>query len=229
MITTVVGAGQRVPAVAPADRSFAALDAVTLDAHGTLVQVTDPVPALLALLRERGVASTPERVGAAFQAEAEHYVAGSVRGRDEATLAELRRDCASVFLEALGADLEPSEFAEPFVGAIGFEVLPEVVETLLGLRARGLSLAVVANWDVSVHVRLEELGLSGLVDMVLSSAEVGAMKPDPHIFAVALERLGVEPARALHVGDGRVDEEGAAAAGLRFAPAPLAEAFRGWT
>jgi len=41
----------------------------------------------------------------------------------------------------------------------------------------------------------------------------------------ALERLDVEPARALHVGDEPIDEQGARAAGMRFLPAPLAEAF----
>ena len=42
---------------------------------------------------------------------------------------------------------------------------------------------------------------------------------------VALERLRVRPERALHVGDSAADEQGARAAGMRFAPAPLAEAF----
>ena len=36
-------------------------------------------------------------------------------------------------------------------------------------------------------------------------------------------------ARALHVGDEDEDEQGAAAAGVRFAPAPLATAFAGWS
>lgn len=228
MITNVVSAGQRVRAAAHTDRSFATLDAVTLDAHGTLVRILDPVARLAALLRDRGVACAPEHVSAAFRAEAEYYVAHSSEGRDGPSLAALRRECAGVFLTSAGAALDPGEFAEPFVSALQFEVIPGVVETLHALRARGLALAVVANWDVSVHERLAELGLSPLVDTVLSSAEAGVMKPDPAIFAAALDRLGVSPERALHVGDGRVDEEGAAAAGLRFAPVPLSTAFRGW-
>jgi FMN phosphatase YigB (HAD superfamily) len=38
---------------------------------------------------------------------------------------------------------------------------------------------------------------------------------------LALERLGVPPGRALHVGDEPADEEAARAAGMRFAWAPL--------
>jgi HAD superfamily hydrolase (TIGR01509 family) len=59
---------------------------------------------------------------------------------------------------------------------------------------------------------------------VVTSAEVGLPKPDPAVFRRALELLGVRPERALHVGDSESDETGARAAGMRFAPAPLAAA-----
>ncbi|TMK91576.1 MAG: hypothetical protein E6G42_08290, partial [Actinobacteria bacterium] len=45
----------------------------------------------------------------------------------------------------------------------------------------------------------------------------------PRIFELALERLGVSASRALHVGDAEADEEGARAAGMHFAAAPLAD------
>ena len=48
-----------------------------------------------------------------------------------------------------------------------------------------------------------------------------ARKPDPRIFLLTLERLGVNPGRALHVGDDEVDRDGAVAAGLAFEPVPL--------
>jgi putative hydrolase of the HAD superfamily len=65
-------------------------------------------------------------------------------------------------------------------------------------------------------------GFAGFFTAIVSSAEAGAAKPDPEVFHLALERLGVSADRALHVGDGDVDRDGAAAAGLAFAPAPLA-------
>jgi putative hydrolase of the HAD superfamily len=87
-----------------------------------------------------------------------------------------------------------------------------------------LRLCVVSNWDIGLSEHLQRLGL----DLpVATSAEAGAAKPDPAVFALALQRLGVgDPARAVHVGDDAADEAGALAAGLRFEPAPLAEAAR---
>ena len=79
----------------------------------------------------------------------------------------------------------------------------------------------MSNWDETLPGRLEAFD----VDVVVSSAEAGASKPDPAIFRLALERLGVQPERTLHVGDSPADAEGAQAAGMRFAPAPLAEVF----
>jgi putative hydrolase of the HAD superfamily len=200
------------------------VDAVTIDAYGTLVGLRNPVPALRTALRTRGVDRTDEQVAAAFRAEVDYYVPRSHEGRDEATLALLRRDCAQVFLEAAGAGhLDAGEFAPAFVGSLEFEPLPGAVEACEKLRRRGLPVAVVSNWDVGLHEHLHRLGLDLVV---VTSADVGAAKPDPAIFLHALQRLGAEPSRAVHVGDSPADEEGARAAGMAFRPAPLARAVR---
>ena len=62
---------------------------------------------------------------------------------------------------------------------------------------------MVSNWDVSLHERLDELGLAPLLDGAVASAELGAAKPDPAIFAHALALAGAEPERAWHAGDSR--------------------------
>jgi putative hydrolase of the HAD superfamily len=199
------------------------LDAVTIDAYGTLVTVRDPIPALRRTLRARGVERTPEQVAAAFAVEARYYRDRSHEGADEASLALLRRDCAAVFLDALEADVDPEEFALPYVEALEFEPMPGAVRAVSELERLGLRLAVVSNWDVALHGYLEQLGLAERFGAVVTSAEAGAPKPDPRIFALALERLRVRPERALHIGDSEADEEGARAAGMAFAPAPLAD------
>src|SRR5204863_4168 len=72
------------------------------------------------------------------------------------------------------------------------------------------------NWDVSLHERLLETGLAPLLDGAVASAEIGAAKPDPAIFAAALEIAGVGPAEACHVGDTPdADVAGALRAGVR--------------
>ena len=190
--------------------------------------LAEPADALGTLLRTRGVERTREDVAAAFAEEAAYYRPRSLEGRDEASLARLRRDCARVFLAALAADLSPEEFAPAFVAALEYRLVPGAREALARLQARGLALAVVANWDISLGERLASLGIGPLLSATVTSAEAEAAKPDPQIFLCALDRLGVSPERALHVGDEGADEQGAAAAGMRFAPAPLASAFADW-
>lgn len=185
------------------------LDAVTIDAMGTLVRLRDPVPRLAAAA---GVDEETAKRG--FAAEVAYYVPRAHEGRDADSLADLRARCTAIFNEAAGASLAP----EQFLDAIVFEPEPGAFEAVRRLQLHGLALCVVSNWDCSLPEHLEQLGLRL---PVVTSAEAGAAKPDPAIFLLALERLGVEPSRALHVGDSPEDEQGARAAGLRFAPAPL--------
>jgi HAD superfamily hydrolase (TIGR01509 family) len=193
------------------------VDAVTIDAYGTLVTLVDPVPSLQAALAARGVERSAAQVRDAFEAEAEFYSART----HERPLAELRRRCVEVFLRAANADLDVDEFVAPFLDAIAFEPMPGAVEAVTRLRSLGLALAVVSNWDETLPERIGDFG----VEVVVSSAEVGVPKPDPALFRLALERLGVRAERALHVGDSPEDEEGARAAGMQFVPAPLENLF----
>jgi HAD superfamily hydrolase (TIGR01509 family) len=202
------------------------VEAVTIDAFGTLVELRDPVPALRAALVARGVDRTDEEVRRAFQVEVAYYVQRSHEGRDEPSLALLRRDCAAVFLGAAEAPLDVDDFTDAFVETLAFGVLPGAAEALRELKAAGLRLAVVSNWDVGLHDHLRELGLEQLVDLVLTSAEAGAPKPAPQMFSLAVERLGAAPERTVHIGDTEADAEGARAAGMHFEPAPLADAAR---
>jgi putative hydrolase of the HAD superfamily len=203
---------------------FGDLDAVTVDGYGTLLKLPDPAGALVHALAAAGVTRSREAVAAAFAAEARYYRPRAHLGRDPESLAALRRECVAVFLTELDADLDPGIFVDAFIGSLVFVPVPGAVETLERLAVR-TRLAVVANWDRSLHEHLERLGLDRYFDAVVTSAEAGAAKPHPAIFLAALRRLDVEPARALHVGDEPIDEEGARAAGMRFLPAPLATAF----
>jgi len=92
----------------------------------------------------------------------------------------------------------------------------EVPEVLAELRARGLTLAVCSNWDWDLLEAMDAAGLSASVDVVVSSAWVGARKPHPRMYDAVLTRTGVAPDDALFVGDTwTCDVDGPRAAGLR--------------
>jgi FMN phosphatase YigB (HAD superfamily) len=201
----------------------AELDAVTLDAYGTLVELRNPIPELSRALVDRGHERSEEQIRAGFQAEVAYYRDHSAEGNDEGGLERLQRDCAKVFLDAVGAELDPGGFAPVYAGAMRFAVLPGVHESLERLHALGLELAVVANWDLSLRKMLAEAGLARFFRVVVHAAR----KPAPDGFLVALAELRVEPPRAVHIGDDEADRRGAAAAGLLFAPAPLTAAVQG--
>jgi HAD superfamily hydrolase (TIGR01509 family) len=91
----------------------------------------------------------------------------------------------------------------------------DAVPTLKALRDKGIRTALVSNIGVDVRPVLERAGLAGLLDAVVLSCDIGAVKPDPAIFTHALELIGVRPERALMVGDSWRDDGGAAQVGTR--------------
>lgn len=193
------------------------LEAVLLDAYGTLVELRDPAARLGERLAAEGHPHAADRVEAALAGEIRFYRRNHDRGRDAATLAALRLDCARVLAEGLGLDAPPlPRLAAILVESLRFELIPDVLPALDDLAAAGLRLAVVSNWDAGLGDVLADLGVAGRFEAVVVSAVVGAGKPDPAIFAHALSALGVSPTRALHCGDHpELDCAGAQRAGVR--------------
>lgn len=198
------------------------LDAVTVDAMGTLVDLDHPVERLADALVTRGQERTRGQVAEAFRREVAFYLEHKLDARDAESLAALRRECARVFLEGAGADLDPGDFSADFVGAMVFAPVDGAPAAVERLRSAGLALACVSDWDIGLEEQLAKIGIDRLFDSIVTSAEAGAPKPEPALFEAALGRLGVAPGRALHVGDGDGDRMGASAAGMSFEPIPLA-------
>jgi putative hydrolase of the HAD superfamily len=103
-----------------------------------------------------------------------------------------------------------------FDGTDAWDVAPGGRQLLQSLRHRGMRLGVISNWHGALHRILNHLDLSSCLDFVLVSAEHGYKKPHPSIFHAALQRAGVDPARAVHIGDSRRDDvDGAREVGIR--------------
>ncbi|MFG1924812.1 HAD family hydrolase [Cryptosporangium sp. NPDC048952] len=81
----------------------------------------------------------------------------------------------------------------------------DAAPVLAALRAHGVRVAVVSNIAHDLRPTFDHHGLTQWIDAFVFSYEVDAMKPSPKIFSAACEELGVEPARALMVGDTTAD------------------------
>jgi putative hydrolase of the HAD superfamily len=195
------------------------LEAVLLDAGGVLVQ---PGWAHIArALSSRGVAVSAGTLAAAFRSAMRDVDDPEViRRTDDATRGRVFFDRllarASVSGERGAIEAAWEEVAEHQRRRNVWDVVeadaPAALERLAGL---GLRLVVVSNANGTLRAHLGRLGLAQRVHAIVDSAEVGAEKPGPRIFAIALEAVGVPREAALHVGDMyHVDVVGARAAGL---------------
>jgi putative hydrolase of the HAD superfamily len=202
------------------------LDAVLLDAGGTLVRLDfEWIAAMLGTLGHRTDAAALRRAEVEGRRRYDAS-AGHALGPDDVHPAlGSRGDVHAYFrgmLEAAGVPqgvLGPAEaemharqaqpvglWARPMEGAR--EMLPR-------LRALGLRLAVVSNSDGRAEAHLVHSGVRDDIELVVDSQVVGIEKPDPGIFRIALERMGIAADRALYAGDIRsVDEAGARATGM---------------
>jgi HAD superfamily hydrolase (TIGR01509 family) len=91
-------------------------------------------------------------------------------------------------------------------------------DALDALRAHGVRVAIISNSEGMLDRLFTELGVLHHFDLVVDSGKVGFEKPDPRIYRVAFEHFGVDPNRALHLGDiFATDILGARAAGCRYA------------
>jgi epoxide hydrolase-like predicted phosphatase len=76
--------------------------------------------------------------------------------------------------------------------------------------------SILSNADVSLRHRLEhELRIHHLFDDIVCSAEVGMAKPDPEVFHLAAERLGLRPEHCAFIDDWDKNVEAARAVGMR--------------
>ncbi len=96
------------------------------------------------------------------------------------------------------------------------DIDPLILDTVRALSAGGFKIGLISNADVCDRLHWAESPLYPYFDDTIFSCDVGLVKPDPAIYLLSLERLGVRPGEALFVGDGGSSEmKGARAAGLR--------------
>lgn len=124
--------------------------------------------------------------------------------------------CRRLGLDEAEAPVLARAVYDSFGSADRWRAYPDVVPAFERLKARGVSVGIISNWDTRLEGVLRGLGLGGLIDVVVCSAVEGLHKPDPRIFELACARAGVSVFRSAHVGDHMyADVVGARACGMK--------------
>jgi 2-haloacid dehalogenase len=107
-------------------------------------------------------------------------------------------------------DVYVEHFAETLVGPV-----PGMADLVRDLADAGIRLLGLTNWPAETfHLAQPAAPAIGLLEDVLVSGREGVAKPDPAIFALLVERYGLDPARTVFVDDAERNVTAAAAAGF---------------
>lgn len=114
-----------------------------------------------------------------------------------------------------------AEFETPAVidGPLGgYLVFDDVIAATTRLHDAGIKTAIISNADSDVTDLCVQLDFAKGMDLIVTSALIGYEKPHIRTFEAAFVPLGIDPARALHIGDQpKSDVAGALNAGMRAA------------
>jgi putative hydrolase of the HAD superfamily len=179
-------------------------DAVVFDYYGTLAEHDGGGVSVAAVLCELGYELPPDLARRYWQdgldgtehdehsRSREHYVAWQQSRLasllDECGVPRTRHDEVIARLRAPGANGR----------MVAYDDAPKVLQALRDAR---IGTAICSNWDWDLHESLDQAGLTGTVDVVVSSAWVGARKPHVRIYDHTLRALGTTADRTLFVGD----------------------------
>ncbi|MEZ0358861.1 HAD family hydrolase [Mycobacterium sp. SA01] len=209
--------------------------AVLFDFSGTLFRLEedDRWFAGMELIDEDGRRAVDEHAQAELMERLTHPTGGSVTRTEEAQRAWVNRDLApalhrEAYLHALTDAGLAADHAETLyqraVDPASWLPYPDTVEVLGSLRTQGLRTGIVSNIAFDIRPCFRTAGADA--DEFVLSFEVGAVKPDPRIFEIALQRLGVAADEAVMVGDSEENDGAARQLGCDFIlvdPLPVTE------
>lgn len=197
-------------------------EVICFDAGGTLLTPYPSVGIIYSrVAAKHGCAVDPDAVEKRFHEVWQktdalaHLVSHSSEKVEKEWWSRLVKEVFSSFGGPESFEVFFEELYELFARPECWRLFPESIEVLETLKHRGKRLCVISNWDSRLLKLCEGLGISRYFEFILISAVFGASKPSRRIFEEALNRFGVHPSKAVHIGDSLEDDvRGAQAAGL---------------
>lgn len=187
------------------------MKAIISDFGGVL---TTPIAAAFESLQQStGIAPTAfgEAMGRIRERDGAHPIFELECGR--ISEAEFNRVMSTELTAITGQPVEFGSFGELLFQ--GLRPNAEMIELMTGLRQAGHRMAILTNNVREWESRWKSmLPAEEIFDLIVDSAFVNCRKPDPEIYEITLDRLGLSPSDCLFIDDMRVNCEGAAALGF---------------
>lgn len=139
--------------------------------------------------------------------------------RGTGRLPTIRANIEAIY-RRLGWPIEPERVAEAArlrreFTSNALVPLPGALEALEAVRARGYRTALISDCSEETPLLWGQTPFAPLMEVTVFSCEVGMLKPEPGIYALACQRLGVEPTACVYTGDREEELIGARDAGMR--------------
>jgi len=200
------------------------IKAVFFDMYNTLICYSPPREECQAnALKKYGVILKPEQLTIPIITADEYFYGENAKlpfaKRSDKEKGNLWAEYETILLKEAGINPSKELIDSMLVEMNNFKyemaLYDDVMPTLTSVKNMGLITGLVSNVDKDITSMLERLKLKPLLEVVVTSQEVGCTKPHPEIFRAAIRKAGIKPEDAVYIGDQyKIDVLGAINAGM---------------
>jgi 2-haloacid dehalogenase len=188
------------------------INACVFDAYGTLFDVHSAVGKYIERLGD-----VSEQVSNIWRTKQLEYTWLRSLMKKHADFWQVTQDALDYALDVF--NIKDKQLRNDLINAyLELDCYPEVPDTLQKLKDSGQQIAILSNGSPAMlEAVVKSSGLEELVQIILSVEMVGIFKPDPAVYQLAVNQLGVTAAEIVFMSSNAWDAVGAAAFGLRVA------------
>ena len=188
------------------------INACVFDAYGTLFDVHSAVGKYIERLGD-----VSEQVSNIWRTKQLEYTWLRSLMKKHADFWQVTQDALDYALDVF--NIKDKQLRNDLINAyLELDCYPEVPDTLQKLKDSGQQIAILSNGSPAMlEAVVKSSGLEELVQIILSVEMVGIFKPDPAVYQLAVNQLGVTAAEIVFMSSNAWDAVGATAFGLRVA------------